>query len=60
MPTEKVPSSYRLSDECKDMLQRLADFTGGTRTAVLERLVRQEFAAHAEAIERREKKRDQK
>jgi predicted transcriptional regulator len=40
MPTEKVPTSFRLSDEARDLIQRLTEVLGINQTAVVEQAVR--------------------
>lgn len=40
MPTDKQPTSFRLSDEARELIARLAATHGVTATAVLEMAVR--------------------
>lgn len=42
MPAGKTHSSFRLSQEAKELLKALATFLGQTKTAILERIIRDE------------------
>jgi hypothetical protein len=40
MATDKAPSSYRLSDRARELIDRLADHLGVSKTDVIEMAVR--------------------
>ena len=57
MATDKTPSSYRFSDRARELIDRLADHLGVSKTDVIEMavrlLARREFEGAAEPAPRR-------
>jgi hypothetical protein len=56
MPRTKSPTAFRLADDAREMLPRLADYHGRNMTNMMETLIREAFARDEEAILKREAK----
>jgi hypothetical protein len=64
MATDKTPSSYRFSDRARELIDRLADHLGVSKTDVIEMavrlLARREFEGAPEPAPRRPRGRPRK
>ncbi len=56
MNRNKEAVNFRIPPEVREMLARLAAFSGGSQAVIIEQLIREAFHRDEEAIERAEKK----